>query len=167
MEKFLKCPLKIHSGMRFLSFEKEPLDGADKHQNTSVDESSTGIPICNQQIKDKMAVDGNKNLSASTKPLSVVQQSSSITLNTVVFSPSANVTTGKESKNDNFCSLPFAGDLQNELLDATRILEDFLFDGAMQAQGAHPCICLGTPWLCFIIDVKEYLVRFKSLKQNA
>ncbi|KAM0932506.1 putative transcription factor C3H family [Dioscorea sansibarensis] len=131
VEKFLKRPLKIPSGMRFLSFKKEPLDGADRHQNTLVDESSTGIPICNPQIKDKMTVDGNKNLSASKKPLPVVQQSSSLMLNTAVFSPSANATTGKELKNDNFCSLPDAGDLQNELLDATRILEEFLFGGAI------------------------------------
>ncbi|KAJ0971344.1 hypothetical protein J5N97_019303 [Dioscorea zingiberensis] len=126
VEKCLKPPGRIPSGVRFLSFGKGPTDGADKHQDMLLDERHTG----NQQIKDKKAADGQKSLlSVSQKPRHISQQSYHMISNGAVSPPPANASTSKESKNDRVFSGPASGDFQNELSDATKILEEFLFVG--------------------------------------
>lgn len=125
-----KEPVRMPNGIRFVSFGGPP-DSADK-QDKLLLEKHGGIKTCNQENQGKMFTDGHKNaLNSAKNTLFMAQSESNMVSGGGVRHPARNASTSKQSNHGSFsCGpvvAPFSRSLQNEVSDATKILDEFLF----------------------------------------
>ncbi|XP_072955048.1 zinc finger CCCH domain-containing protein 7-like isoform X2 [Typha angustifolia] len=120
MVKSTEAPMVIPRGVRFLSFGRKQSCSSNKHQDDVLVETNGSVEVSTQTNQGRFPVEGHKNDEKSSQRSLLTEHEPNMSLS-------------KASKRQNnifvseFVSTSSSNNLQSEVSEASKILEEFLF----------------------------------------